>query len=33
MNLIKALKAGHLGVWVFLIWFGAVCAKALFDYI
>ena len=32
-NLIKALKAGHLGVWVFLIWFGAVCVKALFDYI
>jgi hypothetical protein len=33
VRIIKALKAGHLGCWAFLIWFGAVCAKALIDYV
>jgi len=33
MRLFNAIKTGHLGVWVFIIWFAAVLIKALINYI
>jgi len=31
MQLFKALKTGHLGVWIFIIWIAAVVIKATID--
>jgi hypothetical protein len=33
MTIFRALKQGHLGAWIFVIWLAAVCLKALIDYI
>jgi len=31
MKLLKAIKTGHLGAWIFIIWFAAVVIKATID--
>jgi hypothetical protein len=33
MTIIRALREGHLGAWIFVLWFSAVCIKAIVDYI